>query len=279
MNRSILSLASLALLSSLAACGGSPDPQGSAHGPGGATPAPAQGTVSTADWSCVGAGQDQASSLTVSASSGAAQAGTTTLHVREAYTQNAVAEATVALCDLFDESCASPLAQAQSDDGGDAQMVLPPGFGGYFQISGSALPTNLVYLAGAHVGPTGLDLTVYTGATLAMTAQLVTPPADPSGAVVSLQVLDCRGEPAPGVSLNIESNGTGAREAYFVGGGATMSTGARATDASGIAFAFDVPAGWVGVVGMRASDATPVGGAIGLARAGAVTSILLTPYL
>jgi hypothetical protein len=266
-----LSLSSLALASFLAGCGSSPESRGSSPGSASSAPAPAQGSTTTADWSCVGAGADYPSAFTVPTPGAATQGGTTALHLREVYTQNPIVDATVTLCDMFDEACASPLAQSQSDVHGDAQIALPASFYGYFQISGTGLPTNLVYTGGVLPGPTGLELTVYTGTALSMMTHRLSPAADPGSAVIDVEVLDCKGVPAPGVKLNMETNGSGMIEAY--------TTSAQATDASGLAFGFDVPAGWVGVVGLRTSDVTYVGGAMGFARPGAVTSIILTPAL
>ena len=63
--------------------------------------------------------------------------------------------------------------------------------------------------------------------------------------------------------------------AYFTGAGTGLSRGASTTDPTGVAFAFGVPEGIVGVAARL--DGTPVGGSIGLARAGAVTSVVVRP--
>jgi hypothetical protein len=205
------------------------------------------------------------------------QGGAVALHLREVYTQNAVSGVAVAACPLFDEACTGPIAQTQADYDGNAQITLPASFDGYLQISGSAMPTNLVYVAGRSVGADGLDVDVYTGAALSVTTHLMTPPGDGSGAMVRVDALDCSGVPAPGVQLIISSNSTGMTQSYFVGDGAVLSTGAHETDATGISIGTDAPAGWIGVAAKRSSDGLPVGGAIGFVRPGAVTSVVVSP--
>lgn len=279
MNRSILSLAAFALLSSLAACGGSPDSQGSTQqGAASNAPPPAQTGTRAADWSCVGNGQDRPSSLTLSTSAGEPQPeGTVALHLTEAYTHNPVGGAAIAACGAFDVACSSPLAQAQADGSGDAQIELPGSFYGYLQVTGADMPTNLVYVGGRRVGPAGLDVTVYTAAAMSMTTNMVAPSGNANGGVVRVDALDCSGAPAAGVDLTISSDGTGMTQAYFVGGGAALATDAHATDASGVSVAFGVPEGWIEVAAKRASDGRPVCGAIGYAHPGAVTSIVAMP--
>jgi hypothetical protein len=122
----------------------------------------------------------------------------------------------------------------------------------------------------------GYDLTVYTQASLEMTAHALGGMApDSQHGTVRVDAQDCAGYPAAGIALVVGSEQPIAATRYFVGDGAALSASAEATDASGVALAFGVPAGPVGVAGRLVGQ--PVGGAMAYAHAGAVTSVVVRP--
>ncbi len=93
--------------------------------------------------------------------------------------------------------------------------------------------------------------------------------------VVRVDALDCDSTAARGVSVTIDGTDGPVVTAYVSGGGAAISRDAAGTDLTGVAFAFGVPGGMIGVTGK--ADGVPIGGALGFVRAGAVSSVVVRP--
>jgi hypothetical protein len=98
---------------------------------------------------------------------------------------------------------------------------------------------------------------------------------DPQHGVLRVEAHDCVGAPAAGVSLDPSASIAEAQIAYFAGDGSVLEPGATATDETGVAIAFGVAQRSFGVQEAIARKA--VGGALGFAGAGAVTSVVALP--
>jgi hypothetical protein len=274
----------LLLIALCAACGGSP------------TVAGAERPAAPGDWSCVaGAGSAEGGyttliSVSIAPSPSASGAYTPfTVHLRDAATMADVGGVSLAACATLDLPCASPLTIGQADEYGLATLAVPGGlasFDGYLQVSGGGVPTNLLFLPGRTVAAASnaVELDVYTASALALTASqagLVLQPQaggvtlQPPLGIVRVDALDCDGTPARGVSVGVETGDGEAVTVYATGDGAGIARGVEGTDPTGVAFAFGVMEGMIGVTGR--ADGVPVAGTLGFARAGAVSSLVLRP--
>jgi hypothetical protein len=187
-----------------------------------------------------------------------------------------IVEVRVSACAASDTACSSPLATARADDQGEAALdVAASPFDGYLEISRDDMTTNVVFLSG-HAPQAGVyELTVYTPASLGMTARLAGVALDPTRGVVRIETHDCGGAPAAQVSVGVSTRDALTHVAYFEGGGGALSTSASSTDDTGIAIAFGVREGSFGV--HESLGRSNVGGAIAFARAGAVSSVVAMP--
>jgi hypothetical protein len=201
-----------------------------------------------------------------------------TAHFRDAASMADVPAVDVSACQVLDETCASPLAEAQADEYGLVTLAVPgglPSFDGYLQVSTPGMPTNLVFLPGRSpgFGSTALQVDLYTSSAIALAATRAGVTLHPALGVVHVDALDCNGTAAEDVVVAISTGDSAAVTAYATGDG--ISREASGTDATGVAFAFGVAGGPVGI---RATlEGVPVGGALGVARAGAVTSLVVKP--
>jgi hypothetical protein len=267
-------VALVALLSAIPACAGGTGESASPQPPG----APS----SAGDWACL--------ATAAGASAPPLQSPTTTtpvtgnrftVHLSEAYTSVGVSHVTVTACAATDDACASPIAQAQTDDVGLVTLSVADGsptFAGYLRVSGPGMTENDVFLAGRALayGDAALDLVVYTPSALALTADtLAGVPLDPQRGTVRVEARDCAGALAAGVAVTLGSSGAPTSTRYFVGDGAALSPRADATDASGVALGLGVSPGALGVTAKV--DGLPAGDALAFVHAGAVTSLVVRP--
>jgi hypothetical protein len=206
--------------------------------------------------------------------------GPLSVRVREAYSGVPVTDADVTVCDADDEDCTAPLAHARADMTGTAQLTAEGASsmsGAVLRITASEIATHYVWLAGRTpaAGSTSIDVDVYIPAALEAMAGLAGVAWDPASAVVRVDAQDCAGVAASGVTVAIGSSGaTQPAVAYLDGGGRPTSL-TSVTDATGIGLGFGVAAGAIGVADLR--DGQPVGGALGFARAGAVSMLAVRP--
>jgi len=266
---------------SLPACAGTVASSDDSPAPAGAASS-APSSATTGDWSCAGPG------ATPAMSAHPAPLGpqdTLTVHLVEAYSHSGVGGVTLLACDASDTTCSSPLARAQADDEGLATMTIPGAqgsFGGRLEISGSEMPTNLVFFDGRTSkedsmvqGASFFEVVVYTPAALGITATLAGVTLDPQRGVLRVEAHDCAGAASAGVSVGLSTSDRTTEVAYFASSGGALVPGAIATDETGVAIAFGVEESGFGV--REALGATAVGGAFGFARAGAVSSVVARP--
>jgi hypothetical protein len=255
---------------SLAACAGSVS----------ASPTDSSQASVAGDWSCVAAAAQDGTQSTVRP--GAPSGDSFVVHFREAYSGADVGGVAVTACALFDRSCTWPLAHARADDLGLVTLNVPGGLGafnGYLEVSGPAMATNLVFVAGRRpaAGSTAVDLEVYTPTALGITATLAGVTLDPQRGVVRVDAHDCADAAARGIAVVISTSGAGTVTAYSTGGGAALSPDALATDDTGVVFGFGAPEGSLGIAARQTGTGEPVGGAFAFARAGAVSLVDVRP--
>jgi len=239
--------------------------------------------ASAGDWTCVAAATHAGTLVTFHAAQATTPPSTGdsfTVHFREAYSAADVGGVLVLACSMFDEDCASPLAHTQADDAGLATLDVPgglPSFNGYLQVTAAAMPTNLVFVPGRRpaYGSSAIDIDVYTATALGTAATLAGVTIGPALGVLRVDAHDCANAPAAGVALAIGSQDGPVVTRYLTSDGADLPQSRSTTDATGTAFAFGVVSGMIGIAAKV--DGAPVGGSIGFARAGAVSSVLVRP--
>jgi hypothetical protein len=222
--------------------------------------------------------------------------------LQDAYTHASVGDLLLAVCARDDEDCATPASQGQADRAGNAALVAPGGpssFGGFVRASGAGIATHYVFLAERAGACTScpLVLPIYTSSALDTTAQMTGVKLDVRGGMIRVDLQDCAGAPAKDVSVSIGSFGCsdlGARAgmvrtgfpfgsqgcagplvAYGTGGSGGVTRAALTTDATGVALGFGIPAGQLGIA--EVLEGKTVAGAVGFARAGAVSEFVLRP--
>ncbi len=202
------------------------------------------------------------------------------VHFTEAYTDASLPGVQVEACPSFDRTCEQPVATGLADEYGLATLFVPGGlatFDGYLKISATGMPDNYASLVGrqAPYGSAYLSVPVYTSAALALTGQMADLDVDAQHVLLRVDVLDCSGNPAMDVAMQVEGTEPGFATAYFVGGGDALSFAASATDASGVAIVFRVTPGPLEIEGRVAGRS--IGPAWTYAYRGAVTSFVLRP--
>lgn len=271
----------LACVTAAACSASSAGPVGSAGSTGSAAqPAPLHG-----DWSCASvltgvAAARTAPSPRAEVSTPPATGAAFSVHFTEAYTDASLPGVQVEACRSFDRSCEQPTTTVLADEYGLATLFVPGGlaaFDGYLKVSATGMADNYVWLAGrqAPYGSAYLSVPIYTSAALALTGELADLDVDAQHALVHVDALDCSGNPAMDVAVQVEGTEPGFATAYFVGGGDALSFAATTTDASGVAIVFRVTPGPLEIEGTLAGRA--IDAAWTYAYRGAVTSFVVRP--
>ena len=181
-------------------------------------------------------------------------------------------------CNALDVYCKAPVASpAVSDDAGEATVVVPENFGGYFEfVSSGFLPSTLYpgrLLADALTFQANFgDLN--TTATLSIASILQVPMlVDPEAGVgqAFVQVFDCFDRYAPGVTFTFAIADAGSNEVQWYIADMFPSKAATQTDSQGTGGTLNVPAGSLLVTATLAGTTRVIGTANPLIRAGWVT--------
>ena len=191
------------------------------------------------DWTCVGSvawptshSTEQDVTVTVDGLNGASPAGVS-----------------VQVCKQGDDSCATPFSKGTSNASGAVSLSLPApsgffGFQGSFELSSASVASTLFDLS-FPLSAQHAQLTVFvlsqTGFLQTLAGVNITP--NPARGHVWVIALDCLQLFAPDVTVVAEGLGSDpeVREMYYASG--APSPTARATDASGMAFFYNVPPG------------------------------------
>jgi hypothetical protein len=150
-------------------------------------------------------------------------------------------------CDREDQLCQRPLATATADESGSAIVNLPGGFEGYFQWEGESVAPAMYFLGVPLVRDTVFPIAVISpGAYEAINGQfgdiLVEGRSD-----VLLNVLDCDGSPAAGISVTVPEADSALQTFYLANG--LFAPNLTATGASGLVRLFNMPPGKASITG------------------------------
>lgn len=169
------------------------------------------------------------------------------------------------VCAAADAACTTPLDEGDSDAAGDVAVTFAfpaDGFVGFLEITGvGVFPTRLVYtlpltLDATPTGPFYVE--ILAPDEIGIFATVAGAVIDPDLAQVAVAVVDCDRQSAHGMSVSALPS-TDKTKVIYVGGG-LPAPAASATDDSGLAGIFNVPAGEEVVVSATFGG-TIVGGA------------------
>jgi len=242
---------------------------GDVGGSGGAGMGGAGGAVVVGDWSCVGVnkapqfydGPDE--SLTVT--------------VRDYLTSDPLVGVQVRACDANDGDCASPGSEAMTNSSGVGLLDVSPGTMHYIEASRSDMPTQLFFLPGpvSELPSAEISWTPLLQTTVNGFLALVMVTLDPTRGMLALRLYDCAGDPAEGVTFEVDTADADTVVGYFNDNGFPdlSRTTTSSTGEAGIA---NLP------VGPATVTATLPDGSFAderkvVVRAGSITSALQEP--
>jgi hypothetical protein len=226
--------------------------------PGDMMAAGALGTTvsqSAADWSCLGAPPAAPPSVT---GAGNVRYSVLLRSLLGVPLNNVVARA----CQAADLSCATPVGTGQGLNGEFLSVDVPLGFAGFLEIQADGhMPTMDTQ-----------PLQPIPTAAVGQLTQALNVEAVPELAILSVAVVDCREQRAPGASF---SNNLGGRSFYFADG--VPNVEASATDISGLGGFINVPVRLVEVTAELEADGRLIGTRNVLPRASWLTVVQVRP--
>lgn len=190
-----------------------------------------------------------------------------------------IPDVSVKVCALDDLACADAAEPVVSDADGRVSLELPlgpNGFGGFLELTGTAIPVTLLRL----LPPLGFTedvdgFRVVTLATLAAVSTALGVAMDPARGHLTVETRDCDGALASGVSYAVDT-ADGLSTRFYVAAD-RPSSAATATDVNGSGGVANVPAGSAVITATVAADGRVIGRLPVVVRAGAVSSSLLPP--
>jgi hypothetical protein len=185
----------------------------------------------------------------------------------------------VRICTALDFSCASPIGNATSAANGNAVLVVPKGFDGFYEVrapEGSGYPPVLIRrMPQLHDEWTGHAVTkkelLETG------ASLVGIPVDPAKGIAILSGTDCGHKPRPGLTFSVSNLAPDEKVVYI--DSSLPSDTATSTDGTGSALVYNVPPGTLTMTGFVLINGAyrPIKTLGALARTGWLTFVQLRP--
>lgn len=289
----LMGAACAAMIACTASSGLGPSDAGSATDTGTSGIAPYDaGAQPGSDWSCLGqsTAAPGTSPVTVSLTtynaldqvetSGAVNSGTDLTLV----TYTPVGGLAVAACDSLDSQCASPVAATTSDDGGVASLSVPDNFAGYFQITGTGMSAEDVYLgalptSGATFAAPAPTFSVIALSLLA-TGLGVPSDLDAGAGALVFEAYDCADRLAVGVAFQTPGTVIGKNVVeWYADTNQIPVTSLSQTTGRGMGGVMNVPAGAATVNAVVASSSHPIGSASVIVRAGDLTTVLFRARL
>lgn len=120
-------------------------------------------------------------------------------------------------CLSHDVACAEPVSMYVDSDGtGHAQLEIPAGFVGFFEVKSESLTTLLYVTKPIWKNTSSQDLPILSMDALKLTAQITLLTIDPSTGLALLQALDCSDTPAAGVSFKLRGEGTETANSFYM---------------------------------------------------------------
>lgn len=187
---------------------------------------------------------------------------------------------TAQVCSRTDIDCSVPLATVVTDVNGKVDIPLTKGFLGYLQMvtAPDSLP-GLMPMIVSYMPPIFADATttklVAGKRDVAALAAAVGQAIDESRGLLSVTVLDCDGQTAAGVQVELAKDDDKTATFYFQGG--LPATGRTETDSTGSVVLGNVRPGIVSVTSKSARTGKMVGSQAALVRAGTLTVVYLPP--
>jgi hypothetical protein len=179
-------------------------------------------------WRCVGRAEWPAARTTVV---------TFKVQVVDVVSGAALSGVQLRLCANGDTTCSTPLptGTTTTDDGGSATITAPAPFGGYIEATTVGYPAELSYVyppIAENLSPDDyVGVQLLSSTYVSTLANAVGVPVDPSRGIVIAGPHDCNGEPAPGVSFEIEPKDDAGVVYYLLNGVPTQPPSATATSA------------------------------------------------
>lgn len=186
-----------------------------------------------------------------------------------------VAGVVVRACRALDFECSNPLTtSAPTNDAGEATVILPGGFDGYFEVPDAAGFEPSIYWHEPVQASQSYEQTVLPPNVVALAASVVDVTLTPEAGIVVPTVLDCKSNAAAGVHFQVGGLVDGGQ--FFYLSDSVPSKTATATDPTGGGLLFNAPPGTITI-----SATTPTGQLIASGttqvRAGWLTFLELRP--
>lgn len=202
-----------------------------------------------------------------------------TLTFTDFLSMSGVAGLTVKVCGGQDVACANPLDTQTTDATGKATLTVPTpapaGFTGYFEATGGSIATLLAYMSNPITANTSSFYLTLSSALLPQLAGAAGTQLDPTrGSAVTL-IRDCANSPAAG--LTWAASAADAKTTIGYTANNLPSPSATATDATGTAYALNIPVGTTTLSTFDEGNKIKLGEVDALIRAGAVTEIYFEP--
>ncbi len=194
----------------------------------------------------------------------------------------------VQLCAVGDIECTRPIDEGETDSGGRVEFGVETDYKIYFQYAAPGAMPGLLHTTPSYrlvdgalvVAPLAAGATDYDA--FALSLDVVGRLAAAAGATLApglgsalVRVLGCApGVPGAGVSVEVEGGAAETRVFYDRGG---TPVAADATDASGLAYALNLPPGLVRVRAKVRETGRPLGERTVVTRAGTLTAFALGP--
>jgi hypothetical protein len=190
-----------------------------------------------------------------------------------------VAGATIKVCARDDQTCATPLDTQTTNIHGAAPMTVPTpqpaGFDGYFDIEGAGMKPTLFYVSTPMASSWIASPQLVTEATFTALLGGLGVTEDPTRGSMNGSLSGCDGAQTSGLTLTASTADAQSTIGYFAGG--LPSKSATATDATGYAYAVDLPAGTTTLTSFDPANNLQLGKVDVMIRAGWMTQVSFLP--
>jgi hypothetical protein len=185
--------------------------------------------------------------------------------------------ADVHACNKLDLSCASPFGDVTTDDAGVADLMVPGGFDGYFEMRAQGY-TNAILQRTPILASESENQGVAEISLLAEAAPLANLTQNPSLSIALVTAEDCNANVAAGITFEVGSPGLNETVVYLLNN--LPSQSATETDSvSGTALIFNVPSGALTVSASFAATKIPIRTVTTIARAADPDAGVPTPWV
>ena len=178
-------------------------------------------------------------------------------------------------CGTLDLTCKTPISSAIADDGGLAPITVPLGFDGYYEVDAGMNYTPTILSRSPQRANEQALQGMGSSQLYALGAGLAGIQQDPNLSLAIVTAADCNSNPAPGVQFTVGAPGPNEQVAYLEGN--LPSKSATATEVTGSALVFNVPAGTLTLTATIVGSTQPLRSVTALIRQGWVTFVQIRP--